>query len=74
MNFSAFAYLDKGEVWARKSKRIIPLKDMFDSNTQFLRIAFGQSSVLRSSTIRINKSNTEDGFAHTFNSIEYLIR
>ena len=47
---------------------------MFDSNTQFLRIAFGQSSVLRSSTIRINKSNTEDGFAHTFNSIEYLIR
>ncbi len=74
IHFSAFAYLDKGEVWARKSKRIIPLKDMFDSNTQFLRIAFGQSSVLRSSTIRINKSNTEDGFAHTFNSIEYLIR
>ena len=74
IHFSSFAYLDKGEVWARKSGNITPLKDMFDSRTQFLRIAFGQGSILRASTIRTNKSNASDGFAYTFDNIKYLIR
>ena len=74
IHFSSFAYLDKGEVWARKSGNITPLKDMFDSKTQFLRIAFGQGSILRASTIRTNKSNANDGFAYTFDNIKYLIR
>ena len=74
IHFSSFAYLDKGEVWARKSGNITPLKDMFDSKTQFLRIAFGQGSILRASTIRTKNSNTDDGFAHTFKSLNYLIR
>ena len=74
IHFSSFAYLDKGEVWARKSENITPLKDMFDSKTQFLRIAFGQGSILRTSTIRTKKSNANDGFAHTFDNIKYLIR
>tara|TARA_B000000475_G_scaffold262260_1_gene247656 strand:+ start:1396 stop:2652 length:1257 start_codon:yes stop_codon:yes gene_type:complete len=74
VHFSSFAYIDKGEVWAKRSNSISPLKDMFDSKTQFLRIAFGQGSILRASTIRTKNSNTDDGFAHTFKSLNYLIR
>ena len=47
---------------------------MFDSKTQFLRLAFGQGSIIRCSTIRINKSKASDGFANTFKKIKYLVR
>ena len=50
------------------------MKQMFDSKTQFLRVAFGQSSILRCSSIRTKQSNVADGFAHTFSDIKYLIR
>jgi len=74
IHFSTFAYLDKGDIWTSDNKKIKPLREMFDINTQFLRVVFGQSSILRCSTIRLNKSNASDGFAHTFNNIKFLIR
>ena len=74
IHFSTFAYLDKGDIWTSNNNEIKPLRAMFDSNMQFLRLSFGQSSILRCSTIRINKSNASDGFAHTFNDIKYLMR
>jgi glycosyltransferase involved in cell wall biosynthesis len=74
IHFSTFAYLDKGDIWTSDNKKIKPLREMFDSKMQFLRLSFGQSSILRCSTIRINKSNASDGFAHTFNDIKYLMR
>jgi hypothetical protein len=74
IHFSTFAYIDKGDIWTSNNKKIKPLKEMFDVNTQFLRVVFGQSSILRCSTIRLNKSNASDGFAHTFNNTKFLIR
>jgi glycosyltransferase involved in cell wall biosynthesis len=74
IHFSTFAFVDKGDIWTRSHSRIMPLKEMFDTKTQFLRVAFGQSSILRCSTIRLHKSNAADGFAHTFRNIKYLIR
>ena len=73
-HFSSFALQDKGNVWVRNGQKIAPLKEMHDSKTQFLRVAFGQGSILRASAIRIEKSNPSDGFVHTFNDINYLIR
>jgi len=74
IHFSTFAFLDKGDIWTSNNKKIKPLKEMFDSNTQFLRVAFGQSSIIRCSTIRIHKSNASNGFANTFKNIKFLIR
>ena len=74
LHFSAFAYEDRGDIWAKNGNIISPLKEMHDPKTRFLRVAFGQGSILRASSIRINKSNPEDGFYNTFNNINYLIR
>ena len=74
VNFSSFAFIDRGEVWTKRNGSIAPLKKMFDSKTQFLRIAFGQSSILRASAIRTKKSETKNGFAFTFKDLKYLIR
>lgn len=74
IHFSTFAYIDKGDIWTNNNNKIKPLKEMFDNNTQFLRLVFGQSSILRCSTIRLEKSNASDGFANTFKNIKYLIR
>lgn len=74
LHFSSFALEDKGDIWARNGQKISPLKDMHDPKTSFLRVAFGQGSILRSSAIRIDKSNPPDGYVHTFNDIDYLIR
>tara|TARA_X000000950_G_C13850128_1_gene634107 strand:- start:470 stop:1735 length:1266 start_codon:yes stop_codon:yes gene_type:complete len=74
VHLSTFAYIDKGDIWTKNGNQISPIKQMFDGNTQFLRVAFGQSSILRSSSIRIRKSNVSDGFAYTFSDIKYLIR
>jgi glycosyltransferase involved in cell wall biosynthesis len=73
-HFASFALQDKGDVWVRNGKRISPLKEMHDSKTQFLRVAFGQGSILRTSAIRMEKSNPSDGFVYTFNDIKFLIR
>jgi glycosyltransferase involved in cell wall biosynthesis len=74
LKFSSFALQDKGDIWVRNGQRISPLKEMHDPKTQFLRVAFGQGSILRASAIRMQKSNPSDGFVHTFNDINYLIR
>ena len=74
VHFSAFAYLEKGDIWASQDKKITPIKKMFDSNTQFLRVTFGQSSIIRCSTIRLNQSNAADGFANIFKDMRFLIR
>ena len=74
IHFSTFAFLDKGDIWSRVNNKISPIKDMFDLDTQFLRVTFGQSSILRCSTIRTNQSNASDGFAHSFKEMKYLIR
>ena len=74
IHFSTFAYLDKGDIWISVDKKITPLKNMFDRNTEFLRLAIGQSAILRCSTIRINQSNATDGFTHIFKNMKYLIR
>lgn len=74
IHLSTFAYIDKGDIWIKNGDQISPMKQMFDANTQFLRVAFGQSSILRCSAIRTKESNISDGFANTFNDIEYLIR
>ena len=74
LHFSSFALEDKGDIWAKNGHKISPLKEMHDSKTRFLRVAFGQGSILRSSAIRKNKSNPADGFVHTFSDINYLIR
>lgn len=74
LHFSAFAYKDRGDIWAKNGQMISPLKEMHDPKTTFLRVAFGQGSILRASSIRINKSNPQDGYFHTFNNINYLIR
>ena len=74
VHLSTFAYIDRGDIWTKNGNQISPMKQMFDSKTQFLRVAFGQSSILRCSSIRIKQSNVSDGFAHTFSDIKYLIR
>ena len=74
VHLSTFAYIDKGDIWTKNDNQISPMKQMFDSKTQFLRVAFGQSSILRCSSIRIKQSNVADGFAHTFTDIKFLIR
>ena len=74
LHFSSFALEDKGDIWAKNGQNIFPLKEMHDPNTRFLRVAFGQGSILRSSSIRIDKSNPQDGFVHTFKDLNYLIR
>lgn len=74
IHFSTFAYLDKGDIWTSMDKKIMPLKNMFDQNTQFLRLAIGQSGILRCSTIRIHQSNASDGFTHIFEDMKHLIR
>lgn len=74
IHFSTFAFVDNGDIWRSSNNKIKPLKEMFDSKTQFLRLAFGQGSIIRCSTIRINKSKASDGFAHTFKKIKYLVR
>ena len=74
IHFSSFALQDKGDIWVRNGQKIAPLKEMHDSKTQFLRVAFGQGSILRASAIRVDKSNPSDGFVHTFDDINYLIR
>jgi glycosyltransferase involved in cell wall biosynthesis len=74
IHLSAFAYIDKGDIWTNDGDKIKPIKDMFDSSTQFLRVAFGQGSIIRASSIRINKSIASDGFANTFKDIKFLIR
>lgn len=74
IHLSTFAYIDKGDIWTKNGNHISPMKQMFDSKTQFLRVAFGQSSILRCSSIRVKQSNVSDGFAHTFSDIKYLIR
>ena len=73
-HFSSFALQDKGNIWMRNGQKISPLKNMHDPKTQFLRVAFGQGSILRVSAIRIKKSNPPDGFVHTFDDINYLVR
>ena len=47
---------------------------MFDKETQFVRVAFGQGAVMRTSSIRTKKSDPNDGFVHMFKDIKYLIR
>lgn len=74
IHFCAFALEDKGDIWAKNGENITPLKEMHNPSTRFLRVAFGQGSILRSSSIRINKSNPPDGFVHTFKDIKFLIR
>ena len=74
LHLSTFAYLDKGDIWTKDGDQISPIKKMFDAKTQFLRLAIGQSAILRCSSIRTKKSNVADGFAHTFSDIKYLIR
>jgi len=74
IHFSTFAFVDNGDIWSSSNNKIKPLKEMFDSKTQFLRLAFGQGSIIRCSTIRINKSKASDGFANTFKKIKYLVR
>ena len=74
LHFSSFALMDKGNVWVRSGEKVSPLKDTYDSKTQFLRVAFGQGSVLRASAIRMQKSNPTDGFVHTVDDINYLVR
>ncbi len=74
IHFSTFAYLDKGDIWTSVDRKITPLKNMFDRNTEFLRLTIGQSAILRCSTIRIDQSNATDGFTHIFKNMKYLIR
>lgn len=72
--FSCFAYEDLGDIWLEKENDVKPLKEIFDENAKFLRVTFGQSSVIRASSIRKKDFSLGSGFAHKFNDIDFLIR
>ena len=40
IHLSAFAYIDKGDIWTTDGKKITPLRSMFDPSTKFLRVTF----------------------------------
>ena len=72
--FSCFAYEDLGDIWLERDSDVKPLKDIFDDRAKFLRVTFGQSSVIRASSIRKKDFSLGSGFAHKFNDIDFLLR
>ena len=74
IHLSTFGYVDKGDIWISNNKKMTKIGKMFDKETQFVRVAFGQGAVMRTSSIRTKKSDPSDGFVHMFKDIKYLIR
>lgn len=73
-SLSTFGFIDKGDIWMLRDKKITKVRKMFDKDTSFVRIVFGQGAVIRTSSIRLKKSDPKDAFTHTFKDISYLIR